>query len=104
MTLNIINFHKFISFKGLVTDECDSTSCANDGTYEDGGTSYTCTCPTGYIGPRCEFRSPPGWTGPVPSFYQSFDSLDGLTRHGKINADVLVSGKVNRKTTSDSYT
>ena len=99
--VNIIKFHTHIFFKGLVTDECGSTSCLNGGIYEDEETSYTCTCPTEYIGPRCQFRSPAGWTGPLPHFYQSFDSQDGLTlmtRHGQSNADVLVPGKVSRTT------
>ena len=86
-------------------DECDSISCLNGGIYEDEETSYTCACTTDYIGPRCEFRSPPGWTEPLPSFYQSFDSLEGLplmTQHGQSN-DTLVPGKVKRTTISDFY-
>lgn len=35
-------------------DECLSNPCQNGGTCQDGASSYTCVCPQGYKGMRCD--------------------------------------------------
>ncbi|EDO42097.1 predicted protein, partial [Nematostella vectensis] len=35
-------------------DECAGNPCANGGTCIDGKNSFTCTCPSGYTGSKCE--------------------------------------------------
>ena len=92
-----------IYFTDVVTDECTSNPCLNGGTYKDGRTSYICICTEGYIGLRCEYwndtiyRSPAGWTGPLPSVYRSFDAPERLSlMSGSVHSknDVSVTGKV----------
>lgn len=38
-------------------DECASNPCLNGGQCYDGVSKYTCTCPTGYEGIRCETKT-----------------------------------------------
>ena len=35
-------------------DECESNPCLNNGTCSDQVSGYTCSCPPGFAGDRCE--------------------------------------------------
>ena len=37
-------------------DDCASSPCLNGATCTDGVNSYSCACPTNYIGPQCQCR------------------------------------------------
>ena len=38
-------------------DECESNPCLNNGTCSDQVSGYTCSCPPGFAGDRCEAGS-----------------------------------------------
>ena len=41
-------------FSFLEIDECESATCQNGGTCEDGINQFTCICANGYTGDLCE--------------------------------------------------
>ena len=44
--------HLFIKFTGITA--CTSNPCQNGGNCVENGNAYTCNCPVGYSGTRCE--------------------------------------------------
>jgi Notch-like protein len=49
----------FVVLSSGQADRCRANSCSNGGTCQEEKRRESCTCPTGFIGPRCEFSSNP---------------------------------------------
>ena len=96
MLLHVINFvlgisawiNNLIIYKLILLtaiDHCASSPCDNFGTCTTTNTGYTCTCSTGYIGPRCQTGKTlfPSWSRPstiIIYFKSNFSSQARIHR------------------------